>query len=251
MSTTKVASALPAQMTFEERMAVIDNVLVELETLSMQKANIETAVKHFANGTRKIVARMRMEVDAARELRDSYKTQRDQLREELERTKLAMSMRVPSGDAPAVERSQSMRAVRSNANAELAHSQSERALSARTDSSRAAMSANSPAPSSASPSSPRSSPFRVTPRAPMQESAAPAKPLRAPPALVAQPSPPPTVRPVAARPPHPDYAAVPLFRDGNYDVMPLATPSVYDGATVLGDFDDHPDDDDTVYGEFQ
>lgn len=238
-----------AQMTFEDRMAVIDSVLLELETLSMQKATIETAVRHFASGTKKVVARLRMEIDAARELRDSYKSQRDQLREQLEQAKLQLAMRTPpaapSSSSPtptstAVERSQSQRAVRSNSHAMAELSLSDRALSARKFSAPI-----DPAPSPAFGSvSPRASPFRTSARSavPHESAPPPTKPVRAAPNAVPPASPPPAMRP-------PDYGVMPEFRDGNYDLLRLDAETD-DGATVFGEFDTHADDDATEYGAF-
>jgi hypothetical protein len=256
MSTLK---GVPSQMSFEDRMAVIDNVLLELETSSMQKASIELAVKHFAGGAKKVAARLRMEVDAARELRDSYKQQRDQLREELERLKLQLSLRpsptTSSTDSPPVgspvataqllaARSQSQRAIRSNSNVDASPLDPtiDRSMSARAV-------RQSPAPYNFIPAAP-------TPMSPIESPRANVSPVishappKAPRPSIVEPAPmrrSPAAAPARAPQPRtPDYAAIPLVPD--YEQLGLLADGGDDGKTQYGEFDD---DQSTVYGGFQ
>lgn len=66
-------------------MAVIERILFDLEVSSRHANSIDEAVDTFAFGVGKVVARLRLEIDVARESRDLYRNKRDQLREELQR----------------------------------------------------------------------------------------------------------------------------------------------------------------------
>lgn len=73
-------------LTFDERMKVIETVLADLEASSRQQADVNAAVDHFAAGVGKVITRLRLEIDVARESRDKYRVKRDQLRDELARS---------------------------------------------------------------------------------------------------------------------------------------------------------------------
>lgn len=97
-------------------MAIVDGVLADLQKQALQKATIEAAVVFQAIGTKKVVQRMRQEIEAARyrqnkktnnlqltrpcrNLRDHYKRERDEARAELKR--LRDSIAALSGAAAA------------------------------------------------------------------------------------------------------------------------------------------------------
>jgi hypothetical protein len=81
---------------FAERMAIIESVLTELQQQAKLKPTVESAVQFQFVGTRKVLKRMVEEVSAARELRDHYKKQRDEAREELRLLKDSLT-RLSSG----------------------------------------------------------------------------------------------------------------------------------------------------------
>jgi hypothetical protein len=91
---------------FAERMAIIESVLTELQQQAKLKPTVESAVQFQFVGARKVLKRMVEEVSAARELRDHYKKQRDEAREELRLlkdslTRLSSGISLPAS-APAV-----------------------------------------------------------------------------------------------------------------------------------------------------
>jgi hypothetical protein len=75
--------SLQKQQTFEERMAIVESVLSEVAHQASQKPTVESAVAFQTVGVNKVIKRLIEEITAARELRDHYKQQRDQAREEL------------------------------------------------------------------------------------------------------------------------------------------------------------------------
>lgn len=79
-------------LSFDERMAMIEQILFELELSSRQAPTVDAAIDMFAFGVGKVVARLRLEVDVARESRDVYRNKRDQLREELTRKESLRSL---------------------------------------------------------------------------------------------------------------------------------------------------------------
>jgi hypothetical protein len=79
-------------LTFDERMKVIETVLADLELTSRLQADVNSAVDYFAAGVGKIVTRLRLEIDVARESRDNYRVKRDLLREELARSSSQQSL---------------------------------------------------------------------------------------------------------------------------------------------------------------
>lgn len=88
------------QLSFDDRMAVIEMILIDLESTSREASTVDEAVDIFARGVAKVVARLRLEVDVARESRDMYRTKRDQLRDALTRKESARSLLPESDGVP-------------------------------------------------------------------------------------------------------------------------------------------------------
>ena len=61
-----MSATVRPQQSFEERMKIVDGVLADLQRQAIQKSTVEAAVLFQAVGAKKVVHRMRQEIESAR-----------------------------------------------------------------------------------------------------------------------------------------------------------------------------------------